>query len=240
MKIRSYSEILELLKKDKLIYEQAMHPSKISNLKRLKDSGDIKSVLKILKKDIDIIIDICKNISFDDIYYSMEDDIITIFYAEHIMTLLSTLKGKIREYSTEEIDDRIFGGGWKALFLEVEIDKDMLNRIDIINGLPNFIKGIGLGKKIYKKLIKEFGYISSFDGYEPSLDSSMVWESLANDNELFIFSNDENLIFFCNELEYETIINKLKEFYENKGSIQFDDDFLIRYNLTNDILKELI
>ena len=66
------------------------------------------------------------------------------------------------------------------------------------------MKYIGLGKKIYKKIIKDFGFISSFDGYEPSLDSSMVWESLANDKEIFTFTNDENIISFWYELNYET------------------------------------
>ena len=109
-----------------------------------------------------------------------------------------------------------------------------------MNGLPLFMKGLGLGKKIYKKLICDFGYISSYDGYEPSLDSSMVWESIVNDKELFTFSNDENLISFWNELEYETIIEKLKEFYEHKGNVQFDDDFLAKHNLTDLNLEELL
>ena len=46
----------------------------------------------------------------------------------------------------------------------------MFNKIDILNGLPNFMKKLGLGKKIYKKLIKDFGYISSFSGYNPSIE----------------------------------------------------------------------
>ena len=68
----------------------------------------------------------------------------------------------------------------------------------------------------------------------------MVWESLANDKDLFTFSNDENLISFWNELEYETIIEKLKEFCEHSGNVQFDDDFLTKYNLSENDLKILI
>lgn len=225
--------MLESIKNSKRIFEQAMTPEKISKLKRLKDAGDVKGVLKELKNDIDDICKKVKELDWNDIDYSYKDDIITILYINNIMTSLSILKGKIKEYSSDEIDERIFGGDWKGLFLEIELDKDMLNRIDIVNGLPNFMKGIGLGKKIYKKLICDFGYISSYNGYGPSLDSSMVWESIANDKELFTFSNDENLICFWNELEYETIIEKLKEFYEHKGNIQFDDDFLTKYNLTD-------
>ncbi len=53
-------------------------------------------------------------------------------------------------------------------------------------------------------------------------------------------SNDENLISFWNKLEYEIIIDKLKEFYKNKGFIQFDDDFLNNYNLSEEDLKKKI
>jgi hypothetical protein len=44
----------------------------------------------------------------------------------------------------------------------------------------------------------------------------MVWESLANDKEIFTFTNDENIISFWYELIYETIIEKLSKFYKNK------------------------
>jgi hypothetical protein len=118
----------------------------------------------------------------------------------------------------------------------------MLNRIDIMNGLPNFMKGIGLGKKIYKKLIKDFNYISTFDGYEPSIDSSMVWESLAKDDDIFTFTNDENIICFWNDYSYNDTIEKLKYFYKDSdiNNAQFDDTFLNRYNLTDDSLGEIL
>jgi hypothetical protein len=156
--IKTYSEILESHRESKLIFEKSMSSEKITNLKRLKDSGDLKSILKLLNVEIEEILDKCRIIEYDNIDYTYEDDIITILYANNIMTSLSILKGKIKEYSSDEINERIFGGGWKDIFLQIELDSNMLNRIDIMNGLPNFMKGIGLGKKIYKKLIKDFGY----------------------------------------------------------------------------------
>lgn len=238
-KIQSYSEMLEHIRECKRIFEKGMSPEKISKLKRLKDSGNIKDILKELNQIIDEIKDKCIKLSYDDILYRQNNDIIYLGYNGEIDSLLNVLKTQTRTIS-DEIDERIFGGDWHDLTLEIELDKDMLNRIDIMNGLPLFMKGLGLGKKIYKKLICDFGYISSYDGYEPSLDSSMVWESITNDKELFTFSNDENLISFWNELKYETIIEKLKEFYEHKGNAQFDDDFLAKYNLTDLSLEELL
>ena len=240
--IKTYSEILESHRESKLIFEKSMSSEKITNLKRLKDSGDLKSILKLLNVEIEEILDKCRIIEYDNIDYTYEDDIITILYANNIMTSLSILKGKIKEYSSDEINERIFGGGWKDIFLQIELDSNMLNRIDIMNGLPNFMKGIGLGKKIYKKLIKDFNYISTFDGYEPSIDSSMVWESLAKDDDIFIFTNDENIICFWNDYSYNDTIEKLKYFYKDSdiNNAQFDDTFLNRYNLTDDSLGEIL
>jgi hypothetical protein len=107
--------------------------------------------------------------------------------------------------------------------------------------MPKFIKGIGLGKKIYKKLIKDFGYLSTFNGFEPSTDSSMVWNSIVKDAEIYSFVNNNNIISFWNKFNYNKLIDKLIEFYKNDStSYQFDDDFLNEYNLTEDQLLKLI
>jgi hypothetical protein len=230
-KIKSYADILESVKERKLIAEQALNPIRIDKLKRLRDAGDVSKLLKELAPTIDQIIDICRNINYDDIEYSKANDIIKVSYKSPVVTLLSTLKDDT-DILGDDVYQRIFGDGYSDLYLEVELDKEMLNRIDIINGLPNFMKGIGLGKKVYKKLIKDFNFISSFNGYEPSLDSSMVFRSLLSDSDIFSFTNDENIICFWNELEYDFILENLKEFYNDKGDIQIDDDFLKKFELS--------
>jgi len=50
-RIKSYGEILEFVKESKKIYELAMNPEKIENIKRLKESGDLSGLLKELKGD---------------------------------------------------------------------------------------------------------------------------------------------------------------------------------------------
>ena len=239
-KLKKYSEILESVKRYNVIFEKSLSPDKIDKINRLKDSGDLKMILNDINELVLDLKERLLNIDFDDIEYSYEDDIISLSYSDEIHALLVSLRYKTRK-SSEEIEDKIFGNGWKDLFLEIEIDTDMFNRIDIMNGLPKFIKGIGLGKKIYKKLIKDFNYISSFDGYEPSIDSSMVWESIARDEDIFTFSNGDNLISFWNNYSYNDIINVLKLFYKNgKGEQQYDDSFLKLYNLDEDHLRSLI
>jgi hypothetical protein len=231
--LKSYSQILESIRERVSITEMALNPDRLDNLKRFKDAGDISSSLKLIKPTLDRIINICKDTNYDDIVYSYKNDIVKISFNSIVFVLLATLKNDLNILG-DEIQQRIFGDGYDDIYLEVELDKDLLNKIDIMNGLPNFMKGIGLGKKIYKKLIKDFGFISSFNGYEPSLDSSMVWRSLATDSEIFTFTNDENIIRFWNDLNYDLILEKLKLFYEQIGDIQIDNDFLKKYELSEE------
>ena len=231
--LKSYSQILESIRERVSITEMALNPDRLDNLKRFKDAGDISSSLKLIKPTLDRIINICKDTNYDDIVYSYKNDIVKISFNSIVFVLLATLKNDLNILG-DEIQQRIFGDEYDDIYLEVELDKDLLNKIDIMNGLPNFMKGIGLGKKIYKKLIKDFGFISSFNGYEPSLDSSMVWRSLATDSEIFTFTNDENIISFWNDLNYDLILEKLKLFYEQIGDIQIDNDFLKKYELSEE------
>jgi hypothetical protein len=237
--IKSYSQILESVKERVSIMEMALNPDRLENIKRFKEAGDISNSLKELKPTLDRIVNICRDINYDDIVYSYKNDIVKISFNSIVFVLLATLKNDLNILG-DEIQQRIFGDGYDDIYLEVELDKDLLNRIDIMNGLPNFMKGIGLGKKIYKKLIKDFGFISSFGGYEPSIDSSMVWRSISTDSDLFSFINDDNIISFWNDLNYNTIIEKLKNFYKIKGEVQLDDDFLKRYSLSEENLIDIL
>ncbi len=222
------------------IFERALSPEKKERIQRLKQAGDISSMLKEVQPTIDIIVKLCSEIDYDDIRYRVRNGIIEVSYRHDIFTYLSTLKNDLVEMS-EELDERIFGGGYSDLILEVELDGSFLNKIDIMNGLPNFMKGLGLGKKIYKKLIKDFGFISSFIGYGPGIDSSMVWNVLSDDKELYTFSNGENLICFWNGLGFNDIINTLKVFYNDIGTkFEFDDDFLNNNNISDSDLKMIL
>ena len=235
----NYSESLSTIKEGHDILERALNPDKLKNISRLRDANDIKSILNIIQKDIDRVVDLCKIINFDKIEYSDDNNIIEVNYNLIIFNLLNSIKISANS-GGDEIIDRIFSDGSDDMLLEIEIDDKLLNRIDIINSMPLFIKGIGLGKKIYKKLIKDFNYISTFNGYEPSIDISMVWDSIARDEDIFTFTNDDNIISFWNDYSYNDIISKLKIFYKTFGSYEFDDNFLDKYKLTEeDVLKIL-
>lgn len=219
------------------IIEKALNSDNIEKINRLKKSSNISNILKSINTLSDKIRSMLKEIDYNKIKLTIKTgDYIEVSYTKNINVELININDELSGVENKKIKDLFFGDGYDDLFLQVELDQENLNRIDIINGLPNFMKNLGLGKKIYKKLIKDFGFISSFTGFSHSLDSDMVWKSIATDKEIFTFSNDNNLISFWSGLDYEFIMDKLKKFYKNKGSIQIDDDFLLKFKLTDEEL----
>jgi hypothetical protein len=237
--MKKYGKFLDDVKESKKLFELAINPEKIEKIERLKNAKDFKSILKLYNEDIEKIKDALKNINYDDIKIEHDEDCYIVKYNNMIYTLLKAFEAQIFNLD-DELVNKIFNDGYQDLFLEITLDQNNLNKIDILNGLPIFMKNIGLGKKIYKKLIKKINYVSSFYGYEPSIDSDMTWLSILNDKEIYSFINDNNIISFWNEYEYGEIIEKLKLFYEHDGVKTFDDDFLLRYNLTDKKIEEIL
>lgn len=242
MNYDQYNIISEKSIKDNIeLLEKALNSDDIQDIKRLKKSGDISGILKSLNSISEKIKELIRNIDYTQINLSIEKgDYIEVYYTKDIDDLLYSLKREFIGIENNKIKQLFFNGGYTSLTLGIELDHSNLNEIDIMNGLPNFMKNLGLGKKIYKKLIKDFDYISSFNGSGHSLDSDMVWKSIVTDKEIFSFANDDNLISFWNELDYQTILDKLKIFYNIKGEIKIDEDFLMKYNLTREEFIKII
>jgi hypothetical protein len=100
------------------------------------------------------------------------------------------------------------------------------------------MKNKKLGIKIYKKIIKDFGFISSLYSDDASFDSNLVWYSILKDKEIYSFINGYNIISFWNEYDFDDIVLNLKEFFEKSGKIIIDDDFLIKYSLNEETFIE--
>lgn len=205
-----------------------------SIINRFKNPVKLSKTLKELNLIVNQIRNLCSEMSYNDfIIYVDPDNFLTVKYTPKINQLINILNESIDSSfdNREEIKQEIFTGGYTDPFLDIELDHSRLNQIDIMNGLPNFMKNLGLGKKLYKRLIVQFDYISSFNSNDPSLDSNMVWNSIVTDEEIFSFSQNENIISFWNKVEYKIILEKLKEFLVSDKLIIVDQDFLIKYGL---------
>jgi len=232
--IPDFKLFLERLENNKKLYEMSLHKDKVEQVKRFKISGDYKGALKIINELINILKDSIKELNYDDIRYDRVRDRnirqIVIHYNPIIRANINDIMECLLEQgdNSDTLSDKIFGNGTHDFNLEIDIHTDNLNNMDVINELPIFMKGLGIGKKIYKKLIKDFGYLSSI-GNEPSEESNMVWYSLTEDKELYTFIGDDNIIVFFNDVDYELIIEKLKLFFEGSEKIIVDDDFIEKY-----------
>jgi len=97
-----------------------------------------------------------------------------------------------------------------------------MNQIDFSDGLPPYLRGLGVAYKLYKMTIEKNKYITS-DRFS-SLHAWNLWYNLLQDNDLYCFTSNirSGLISKkVNEEELKEIINKLSVGVEN---IEYDDD----------------
>jgi hypothetical protein len=235
---KTYEDYSRSLETYNSITEMALSPLDISNMEKLRLAKKYSDIIKKYEEAINNLKDICSNLNYNDIewrfigYYE-------VYFTKQISKILSKILDDLSD-EDEEVIDKINRDGYDDPHVDIEINEKTLNKIDIINGLPNFLQGLGLGKKLYKKFIKELGYISSWSGGDVNLDSSMVWKSLASDNDLFMFCNDNNIICFWSDLGYDTIMIKLREFYYKKGNMIIDADFLKKYSMSKEDVINLL
>jgi len=235
-----YAEYLKLILENKKIFEFSIDKYEFIKSDRFKNSNDFKDLIKLLNNDINIIKNKLKNVHFDEIEFLNKKDYLIVQYNSEIYSLLKLFEIQIFNFkNNDEVLSKIFQNDYSDLFLEICLTGEF-NILDILNGLPIFMRNLGIGKKIYKKLIKDYNYISSFNGNNPSIDSSITWNSIIDDSDIFSFINDDNIISFWKDYDYNKIINKLSNFYKYDGIKIFDNDFKIKYNLNDDILKLII
>ena len=107
------------------------------------------------------------------------------------------------------------------------ITKEFINLIDFELGIPGILKGSSIGYKLYKLLVKSYGYISS--DKNSSDEAKNLWWNLIIDDELYCIASR----CFCaiiskmvsNSLLRE-VLDKIKHnnWKETVDEIQFDDD----------------
>lgn len=95
--------------------------------------------------------------------------------------------------------------------MEVSVESDnSLHRVHFPDGIPETLKGIGFGYKIYYKLLQTFDYISSADG--ASDEANNVWAKLVLDNNVHTVLLDSNVIVFKKSLPKYKKVKIFKKF----------------------------
>ena len=110
------------------------------------------------------------------------------------------------------------------LNFELTVNTNRLNIIDLFFELPNILRGLNVGYKIYKLIIQKFDYLTSDYGVKP--EARNIWYKLMVDKDYFCYTSkicsgvinknikDERLKEILNEIKIKT-----KDIYK----IQFDE-----------------
>lgn len=105
------------------------------------------------------------------------------------------------------------------------------------NGMTNGFRNLGLGIKIYRKVVEEVGFISSEDDDELSSFGKLMWNSMRNSNLFFTFFFKTKSFAFPSIVDPNFVIDTISNHIGslNFNEILWDEDFL-RENI--ELIKE--
>lgn len=253
MKIELNSEWKKIMEDLDIINEKAMNDIRFKKIKTAMDGNNLKDALTDINSILESLKSIIKKLTLEDIElgYNKKEGTIQYDFEPEIEYYLNNLKRIIKKDTKNSMDEddyflnKINNGNNLTTFVDFDIDKSSFNKVDIGGyGLPEFFKGLGLGKLLYKAIVKKLKYASLNGNAERiSREASLLIASIVKDEEMYSFTIDNYILSFWNECSYEYIISILKEFYKeckNTDNIQFDYTFLEKYNLNDKKLKEIV
>ncbi len=178
---------------------------------RFENAKELKDKLNQIKKLKSSLTELLKRIKFNDIKLEKRENhnsnTYSIIFPENIISTYNELTGIIEK----ETDDRKKKICFYEIYEDISFEYDGLSiRIQIYNedsnrihnpgsGLSQSFRNLGLGKKIFKRIIQEVGFITSehrdtFGEIKNSIQSDLLWFSLYNDDQVICKTNG-NLFF---------------------------------------------
>lgn len=197
------------------LMELAFNEKQIKNNKYLFKTKQTKLLIQRINSKINEIVN--SLLKSDDIFFEKEVEN-NKHYLKVVWNPIVEKSIKNIELSLEGVSDdiiyKIFEDGYRDFKPEIDISLNYLNKVDIMTGLPNKLKNIGLGYKIIDKLIKEYKYISFYENdkeFEISLDLKFLIDSLITDENYFSFLDNRNLLI----VDKNSLNNEIKEIIKN-------------------------
>ena len=238
LKIHSYESFLN----EMAIRDEEL--KKVANF--LQDFTDIKANLRIFAKIVnDLKTDILNDgFTLRSLPKNGNTILLEVKYTPNVAYIISIIENSYEKASTKikKLYDKEVcpGQSLENVRFEViiQIQENFLNRIHVPSGFPIVLQGLGLGKMLYKKAIKELGYIST-NRLDRTADAIMVWDSLRKEKDVYSFVIDEEMLCIDSLLPYSKIETLLLRFFHHKiisrknGSIIdyiLDTDFVEKYN----------
>lgn len=126
----------------------------------------------------------------------------------------------------------------------MKAETDIYQRSHFPGGIPNNLRGIGLGKKLYLALVRAVGYISS--NLAGSREKDSVWASMvqAKRNPDGTYSNDDlhaivgqsNWMVFDKSMSNENLIRIVHKFIKRIGSSNINSE---NFSISDELLNIL-
>lgn len=203
--------------------------------KFLKKKKPKKNEPKISDEKLIKLRDAIKNINFTDIildegelYHNEQSYNVKISNRE-ITLLLEYAKNyaRINRISDETVNPNKFD-------FEISVGLNEFNRVHFNKSLPNILRGVGLGYKIYKALAFKLGYLSSDN--TASFSAQSVWYYLIQDPD-FNYILCKNFVFIIKRnLPTDQKINIVLDYIKNYDWL-FEDES--EFDIDDELVKEL-
>jgi len=213
------------------------------------DVNDVKTNLKQLKILIFDFLEEIKKLNIFDIVVTEKSDNLYRYrcnYSSCVQFMISDILKFLDDNNNDKFDKIVFPEGDNIikdnLFVKIEIETNNFNRIHI-NEIPIIIKGIGVGKKVYKSMIEKLNYVSSI-GEDRTIDAELILDSILYDIDIYSFVCDEKIISFSKKYSYDNIISTVIKYFEyelnNNYKVIIDSNFRKKYNIEYDFLNDFV
>ena len=217
---------------------------KFDNLEKISDS---KILLKKINLYLENIKEALRNITWQEIDFELDEEtenkkIYNINWNSSIDSQLFKLKKISRNLKDEEVSikSKIETQQLIINYLQIDIELGNFNSIHFPIDMPDYYKNIGLGIKIFRKAVEEFGYISSVIAgpIQASFEAKFVFDHfLHNDDVYSVTKNNSGVLLISKSLNIQNIKELLEKYLQNISKENYAiDKFLKRNNLLKHLL----
>lgn len=120
-----------------------------------------------------------------------------------------------------QLDDSVA----EDLFFYITVTESNNNQVDFTEGVPEFLRGLSIGYKLYKMVIDKVGWVTS-DRYS-SHNAYNLWYNLLQDEDLYCFTSNTISGLISKNLsdnELNVIVGKFKDI----NGVEFDDELKLK------------
>lgn len=102
------------------------------------------------------------------------------------------------------------------------------NQIDFTEGIPEQLRGLSIGYKIYKLIIDKFLWITS--NKFSSISAYNLWYNLLQDEDLYCFTSSHTSGLISKKINDEELLKIINKIKMNFIDIEYDDELINKIN----------